>query len=277
MDFCKTKKSPARLWMLVVGVLLLGGGGAALLSSCDEMRALMGESDENPGDPSGGNEDKDSSTPKLTTLPQVEAALAAKAPVKLVIGAGHTFTWKELLDAIQAKAKTVALDISATTLAVDDGVFDPRYSGGTTPFGESFITKLTLPNAAEAIAGGESSNGIFANFTGLVEVSADKVATINSSAFRSTGKLEKAYFRAVESIGMQAFQDCPALADLYLPVNPPELSVSGEQTSSLFQNDSTTDGTLTIHVPVISKYSVWESAKESVYGSDNKQIVFVEN
>ncbi|MDR2796302.1 MAG: leucine-rich repeat domain-containing protein, partial [Spirochaetaceae bacterium] len=218
MDFCKTKKSPARLWTLVVGALLLGGGGAALLSSCDEMRALMGESDEKP------STDSNSQQSKPTTITQVNDALKAGGePVKLVIGAGPTFTWEELLDAIKAKAKTVALDISATTLAVDDGVFDPRYSGGTTPLGESFITKLTLPNEATEIAGGTSDNRTFAGFTGLVEVSADKVATINSSAFRGTGKLEKAYFRAVESIGMQAFQDCPALAHLYLPEESPEL------------------------------------------------------
>jgi hypothetical protein len=271
MDFFKTKKSPARLWTLVLGALLLGGVGAALLSSCDEMRATMGESDEKP------SKDSNSQPSGLTTIEQVNEALAAKEPpVKLVIGTPDaTLTWPALLNAIKAKAKTVALDISATRLAVNGGVFDPRNPDGA-PYdtGESFITKLTLPNAATEIAGGESSNGIFAKFTRLVEVSADKMKTINSFAFSNTTALKTASFRAVIDIGNAAFAQCPALAELYLPEHPPALSGNGGSPGSLFMLTSPPGGneSLIIYVPRATAVTAYNGWDDNTYGNNHKKV-----
>jgi hypothetical protein len=148
--------------------------------------------------------------------------------------------------------KTVELDLSATRLAVNGGVFDPRDSDGA-PYdtGESFITKLTLPNEATTIADGgwDYRKATFAGFKGLVEVSADKVKTIEPLAFYQTRKLEKAYFRAVESIGHEAFAECPALAHLYFPGQPPALPVNGAQPNSIFLIKTPSNEDLIIHVP----------------------------
>jgi hypothetical protein len=271
MDLFKTNKSPARVWLLVLGALTLVGV-AVLLSSCNM------EEEAPPPD------DVQTSRPRPIVTPEdVDEAL--KGAIPLTIDKDYEKeedgTWEHLLEMIEAACKdvpgkTVALDISATRLAVNSNKeFDPRDSSGN-PYdtGEPYITKLTLPNAAEAIAGGNADNGTFAGFTGLVEVSADKVETINKYAFSNTPKLQTAYFRAVTSIGMQAFEYCPALAHLYLPETPPLLPTGGGlTTSSLFQNDSVTDGTLTIHVPVTGKYSAWGSDENRIYGAGHKQVV----
>jgi hypothetical protein len=266
MDLFKTNKSPARVWLLVLGALTLVGV-AVLLSSCTM------EEEEPPDDV------QTSSRPRPIVTPEdVDEALTGAIP--LIIDEKYEGTWENLLEIIEdackgVPGKTVKLDISATKLAVNSNKeFDPRDSSGN-PYdtGEPYITKLTLPNAAAAIAGGAHINGTFGGFKGLVEVSADKVATINPFAFSGTSKLEKASFRAVESIGIQAFEDCPALAHLYLPETPPLLPTEGgATTSSLFQNDSSdVSGTLTIHVPVTGKYSAWGSA--AVYGGNHKPVV----
>ncbi|MDR2795303.1 MAG: leucine-rich repeat domain-containing protein [Spirochaetaceae bacterium] len=275
MNYFKAKKRT------VIGVFAaLLSIGAALLTSCD---AMMGESlpdyeqtgsDQKKGGGQSG-EDSDSQPPApaqppglttlgLTTLAEVEAAIVKGPayPVPLYIDANPAFTWAQLLSAIGTAGKTVALDLSATTLAVTlkadgSGVFDSRNPVGGKPYntGEPYITKLILPDAATAIAQGvtgkdKNTDSTFARFTGLVEVSADKVTIINPYAFDSCPALEKASFLAVTSIGQQAFEECPALAELYLPADPPALPVEGGGTSRLFQIESSdnSSGTLTIYV-----------------------------
>jgi hypothetical protein len=306
MSYFNEKKAPAGArWTRVLVALLVAG--TALLTSCEQPGSEeisppaytappekpVDPDPNDPADPAGQEEEPD---PSLTTLDDVEAALAADEPVKLVIGAEHTFTWEQLLDAIKDACedigKNVALDLSRTQLAIkwkEDGttVFDPRKPGGE-PYntGEPYITTLTLPNRPNLpnktleIAGGNAGDrGIFAGFTGLEEVYADEVATINKYAFLNTNTLQKAYFRAVENIGMQAFQNCPALADLYLPKDPPVLPTEGgTTTSSLFQiNSGGASGTLTIHVPAGADYSEWENEGVYGYGGRHKPVLFVKN
>jgi hypothetical protein len=272
MSILKTKKNAAlavRVWTLALGALTLAGG-AALLSSCDALRAMMGESlpgsEQTGGDPQKGGaqsvEGSDSLPPSLTTLAELEAALAESGPViELDIGAKPEFDWAALLSAIETANKTVALDLSQTELAVTlkadgGGVFDPRNPAGGKPYntGERYITKLILPDAATAIAEGKTGSGkkdsTFAGFTGLVEVYAGEVETINNYAFSNTTKLQTASFLAVTSIGRQAFGECLALTGLYLPADPPALPVEGGGTSRLFQIESLSNisGTLTIYV-----------------------------
>jgi hypothetical protein len=275
--------------------------GTALLTSCDQFNDLLvslGLRDEDSDDPAPFyTEPEPEPKPEpesegLTTLAEVQAALTADGEhVDLVIGEPQDFTWEALLDAIDAAGKTVVLDISQTTLALswnNDGaaVFDPRKSDGE-PYntGEPYITTLTLPNRPKLpgkpleIAEGTSSGGvrgIFAGFTGLKEVYANEVKTINHFAFSNIKTLEKAFFLVLENIGMQAFEDCPALTDLYLPAKPPTLLIQGNQTASLFQSplESNKAGTLTIHVPTGADYSAWEGEKDNVYGRYHKTVVF---
>jgi hypothetical protein len=308
MDFSKTKKSPARLWMLVVGALLLGGGGAALLSSCDAMRALMGESlpdyEQPGGGPSGKNEDSDSLTPApppgLTTIQQVIDELdAGNEPVKLVIGAEHTFTWEQLLQAIQGKAKTVELDLSETKLAMDNNnEFNPRKSTDDAyTFGVPFITKLVLPNTAAKIAATTSAaeaNAAFAGFTGLTEVSAagsvgleigdrafyerkslitanfPTATVLGRSAFSGCDALTTADFRSLKEIRRTAFSSCTKLVKLHFPAEPPELIYNKDaQVPALFDG-TRGDAAVIIYVPNQKAVDIYKAEwVESPKGNDN--------
>jgi hypothetical protein len=123
MDLFKTKKSPARGWLLVLGALALVEG-AVLLSSCktEEEEPLP---DEEPTKVVKG--------PKILTSPEdVEEAL--KGAITLVIDEKYKGTWEGLLKIIEdackdVPGKTVELDLSATRLAVygdvgKDGIYD---------------------------------------------------------------------------------------------------------------------------------------------------------
>jgi hypothetical protein len=268
MDLFKTKKSPARGWLLVLGALTLVGV-AVLLSSCTM------EEEAPP------NDVQTSSRPKpLVTPEDVEEAL--KGAITLVIDEKYEGTWKNLLKIIQAACKnmpgkTVKLDISATSLAVaKNGVFDPRDSSGN-PYdtGEPYITKLTLPNAATAIAGGNADNETFKGFTGLVEVSADKVKTINQCAFYGCPALEKASFREVIGIGMGAFAQCPALVELYLREVPPALLGNGGSSGSLFMLQLPGDNKpLIIYVPNETAVEAYKREwDDDTYGNNHKSVV----
>jgi hypothetical protein len=271
MDLFKTKKSPARGWLLVLGALTLVGG-AALLLSCDVTKA---DSPLNviPAGPQQGL------IPALTTPEDVDEALTGA--IKLVIAKDYGRTWEDLLKQIQAACedvpgKTVALDLSETSLAVKkNGVFDPRNPADNKPYytGERYITRLTLPNAATEIAGGKSSQSgntqaaPFAGFTGLEKVYANQVKTIEDNAFGNSPQLKEASFPAVELIGQEAFGECPALIGLYLPERPPVLSFTPY--SSLFKLSAPSDDVLTIYVDGGAGAAVAEYVKEWGVGSAN--------
>jgi hypothetical protein len=312
MDLFKTKRSPARGWLLVLGALTLVGA-AALLSSCS-----AGEDE--PVD----EEHAISVRPGKKTLKspeEVEEELKGKGEtITLTIDKDYENapggTWERLLQIIEAACKKedeveveslpvvykngteywfpeakkfVKLDLSATSLAVygdrdNDGkyngygdnndndnddydgdgvfVFDPRnpvhemFVAGWAPeittvvhypygydfddstligypgTGEPYITELTLPDKATAIAGTEFADSVpqwtatFAVFTRLAKVTANGVEIINEYAFYRCGSaLAEASFPKVKSIGFSAFEGCEDLTRLFLPADPPELFV----------------------------------------------------
>jgi hypothetical protein len=102
--------------------------------------------------------------------------------------------------------------------------------------GESYITELTLPDKATAIAGSVAPDllvaksklwtATFAVFTRLAKVTANGVEIINDYAFYGCGyALAEASFPKVERIGFRAFERCEALTRLFLPADPPGLFV----------------------------------------------------
>jgi hypothetical protein len=112
----------------------------------------------------------------------------------------------------------------------DADFFGSNPSGPST--GEPYITELTLPDKATAIAGYQEDpdnyvpewTTTFAVFTRLKKVTANGVEIINDYAFFGCGSaLAEASFPKVESIGFRAFEKCEKLTRLFLPAEPPGL------------------------------------------------------
>jgi hypothetical protein len=122
--------------------------------------------------------------------------------------------WADLLSAIQNvdTGKYVNLDLSLCTMNGTE--FDPDASIST---GKDKIASLTLPNAAESIKTGTSTNPTFKNFTSLTGVTGTNIETIGEYAFYYS-ILTTVDFLKVTTIGERAFQGCGALASIDLPL-----------------------------------------------------------
>jgi hypothetical protein len=139
-------------------------------------------------------------------------------PLSLPVNVSLSETgWADLLTAIQAAEKYVALDLSAcdmTSMTGTPGEFDP----GTADTGESWIVSLVLPDAAESIkAGTSSSNAAFRYFSSLTDITGANVETVGNSAFYNCKVLKTVDLPAAETIGSYAFRYCTALQTLSLP------------------------------------------------------------
>jgi hypothetical protein len=124
--------------------------------------------------------------------------------------------WTDLLSAIQTANKNVALDLSACTMSGTE--FAPYIASAT---GESKIVSLVLPDTAESIAVGTSSNVTFKNFSALTSVTGSKVETIGNYAFGSLfGSLttrKTLDLPLAADIGNYAFYGCTSLTEVTLP------------------------------------------------------------
>jgi hypothetical protein len=214
-------------------------------------------------------------------------------PVKLVKDSTYTGTWEALLIEVRntcetggtANGKTVALDISATTLATTSGLFEPRKASaannGSNDYntGEKYIAELVLPDAATRIANGASGKDVFYGFRpNLTKVSARNVTSIGNYAFSGCGNLAKADFPKATSINSYAFA-FTSLTSLSLPATPPVLAKG-----DVFRD--TRGGTLYIRVPagaVTAYTSQWgvaadtaASGKSGVYGSGHSRIIITD-
>jgi hypothetical protein len=149
--------------------------------------------------------------------------------------------------------------------------------------GEPYITELTLPDKATAIAGTRDPyntsgwTATFTVFTRLKKVTANGVEIINEYAFYDCGNaLEEASFPKVTSIGLSAFDGCGELTRLFLPAAPPELRPSAQE-CNLFTIYSPRDDTLFIYVngdkdeDAVAEYvKEWDVGTASVGASSTK-------
>ncbi|MDR1211554.1 MAG: leucine-rich repeat domain-containing protein, partial [Spirochaetaceae bacterium] len=126
--------------------------------------------------------------------------------------------WTDLLGVIQSKDKNVALDLSAcdiTGMTGVEGEFDPDYTITT---GKAKIVSLVLPDTAESIKAGTSSNdAAFKNFTALTRAEGKAVTAIGDYAFYNCYYLSEAGFPAAKTVGNRAFYFCASLSEVSLP------------------------------------------------------------
>jgi hypothetical protein len=156
--------------------------------------------------------------PGLNSIADVAAYLAAVPggasaanPVPLPVSINLADTggngWNNLLGAIGAAEKYVALDLSGS--AMQGTEFDP----GTGSTGKDRIVSLVLPDATLNIRAGNGNNSGYNN---LESVSGGNVVTIGQYAFRGCTALVEVNFPKVETIGNGAFYDCTALEEVTL-------------------------------------------------------------
>jgi hypothetical protein len=118
--------------------------------------------------------------------------------------------WTDLLSAINAEGKNVALDLSACTMDVSSsGVME--FDLGTDAVGKDKIVSLVLPDEAESIKAGTYGRPIFQNFTALTELSGKNVKTIGDNVFSGCTTLTEVDFPAATDIGNYAFRGCTSL------------------------------------------------------------------
>nr|AGS51805.1 internalin-like protein (LPXTG motif) [uncultured bacterium contig00053] len=157
----------------------------------------------------------------LTSLAAVAAYLASASggasaadpiplPVSIALGdmTSSSDGWQELLSAIENAGKYVALDLSACAMSGTE--FNPVSS---VTDGKDKIVSLTLPDAAESIAGGSGFNG----FTALTGVSGGEVTGIGYEAFYNCASLESVFFPKAASIDVFAFARCTSLKSVSFP------------------------------------------------------------
>jgi hypothetical protein len=121
-------------------------------------------------------------------------------PVLLPVKLG-ALGWAALLDEINTAGKYVALDFSTGAVPGSGTEFDP----GAANTGEKYIVRLVLPDAAESITAGSSSNTVFQFFTALKEVSGRNIKKIGDNAFAYCIDLTTVSFPKVTFIGDYAF------------------------------------------------------------------------
>ncbi|MDR2159087.1 MAG: leucine-rich repeat domain-containing protein [Treponema sp.] len=152
----------------------------------------------------------------------------AGAPIPLRAGlALDAAAWAELLAAIDAGGKFLALDLSACTTGnhavggglYGNGVFDPNPgdTDANRTAGKGKIVSLTLPGAATGIVAGTNLDPAFLNFEALTGVSGAAITDVGNSAFWGRAVLSTVEFPRAATIGESAFRQCTALTAVNLP------------------------------------------------------------
>jgi hypothetical protein len=291
----RAARQKSRVWAWALAALLGAG--------CDEPEAGLAE---------------EQAAPPLAALEEVETALArggAGRPISLVIDAKPDFGWAALMKAIGAaceggaggapgsapggshNGKTVALDLSRTTLATRASKFNPFIGGPDSPSRFAvYIKEITLPDEATSIASDafkgfdrldtviaakitDIGAGAFTDCAVLEVVNIPKAQVIGEGAFAKCTALKEAAFPAAVEIGDNAFSGCAALEALTLPADPPDLG------SEVFADTGGADApALVIWTPsgwdILNKYEKKWQVKHTeeaggnipVYGNDHKTI-----
>jgi hypothetical protein len=121
--------------------------------------------------------------------------------------------WKELLNALSAADKYVALDLSACTMNGTEFNPDNRVTAG-----KNRIVSITLPDNAASIADGTGySNVTFDQFGSLSGVSGAKINTVGNYAFYNCQLLANVNLPVATAIGVSAFYFCQSLTNVNLP------------------------------------------------------------
>jgi hypothetical protein len=120
--------------------------------------------------------------------------------------------WQQLLAVIDMAGKHVVLDLGACTMTGTE--FNPDSSVNT---GKANIVGIILPDVAETIADGYSSEPTFKEFTGLRFVAGANITDVGKSAFRNLSSLASVSLPAATTIDQSAFRDCSGLASVSLP------------------------------------------------------------
>jgi hypothetical protein len=129
--------------------------------------------------------------------------------------------WADILSAIAAKSKYVALDLTDCTAGThssggglySSGTFDP----GTENSGEQYVTALILPDDATSIVAGTIWSSAFQYFTVLKSAGGAGITDIGEAAFGYRTALTSVDFPLVTSIGPDAFNGCTNLTSVDLP------------------------------------------------------------
>ena len=172
-------------------------------------------------------------------IPPATATAASPAPLPVNIALGATSAansgWENLLTAINAANKYVALDLSASTMT------GTEFNNPNAATGKDKIVTLKLPNAATSIAartgtdpnwfytfqdytnlkevGGAVSIGnfAFANMTSLTNISFPEATSIGNQVFQGCTNLTSVSLPKVTSLGLGTFRDCTSLANVSFP------------------------------------------------------------
>ena len=97
-------------------------------------------------------------------------------------------------------------------------------------FTDSVMTRITIPSSVENVNG-----GAFTDCHKLKEVTIQGRASLNKGTFLRCDALEVVDFRnGTAEISMQAFEDCPALREIHLPVNCEKLEGSVPEGVTLY-------------------------------------------
>jgi hypothetical protein len=123
--------------------------------------------------------------------------------------------WPRLLELMAEAGDYVSLDLSDCTLPAESTAFNPDSSIIT---GKEYITSLTLPEAAESIAGGADGRPTFGGFARLEYLAARNVTGLGAYAFSGCSALKMVDLLALNWIGDYAFSGCSALKTVDLPV-----------------------------------------------------------
>ena len=136
-------------------------------------------------------------------LSYVEGGASVTGPVKLPMNiALGTMTagnsgWRNLLAALETAGKYINLDLSVCSM--DGTEFNPNC---LIPDGKSFIVSVVLPDAAESIIAGTSSDSAaFRHFSALKNVTGNYVTEIGNYAFYELASLARADFPEAVTIG----------------------------------------------------------------------------
>jgi hypothetical protein len=128
--------------------------------------------------------------------------------------------WVELLGAIGAANKYVALDLSVCTMTGMTGTageFDPDY---TISAGKDKIVSLVFPYAAKRIKAGISyEDRPFQYFIGLTSVTGNYLTDVGDYAFYVCASLTSVNLPAVVTLGSFAFSQCFALTTVSFPAS----------------------------------------------------------
>ncbi|MDR1867518.1 MAG: leucine-rich repeat domain-containing protein [Treponema sp.] len=179
-----------------------------------------------PEDPTTPTTPTTPETPAIYTLAELAESLSespngsAGNPVAVKVAMNLADDWEDILTAIKAAGKYVALDLSACTMSGTE--FDP----GTADTGKDKIVSLVLPAAAESIKDGsaviedETVSDVyptFEHFSALKEIHGSNIESIGDLAFYECSALTTADFPKAIEIGDAAFYECSALTTVDFP------------------------------------------------------------